>query len=185
MWVGLPYAMRWRNWSVPVACGRSRDWVRFAWRCPGWKTRKTSMYCSIPVIVSLPLIFFLRHEFFQACFFLIRTNHPTNPLCSDLLHKTDRDLRAVIADKAIECSDRSVNAVMRSSIWAHYSDNLELGPVEIDITKGDAKSIWGKINAILPVFSLFQSDRKNSDSDNEIQDPSHSGKLKGQSVFIQ
>ena len=60
---------------------------------------------------------------------------------------------------------------MRAAIWSHYAGNLELKSVEIDVTKGDAKSIWGKLNAILPVYSLFQSDRKNSDSDNEIQDP--------------
>lgn len=101
----------------------------------------------------------------------VRAIHPTNQHCCDLLQKTNRDLRTIIDAGNIECNDRSINAVMRSAIWSHYADNLELEPVEIDITKGDAKSIWGKLNAILPVYSLFQSDRKNSDSDNEIQDP--------------
>ena len=43
--------------------------------------------------------------------------------------------------------------------------------VEIDISKEDAKKIWDKLSAYMPVYSLFQSDRKNSDSDNEVQDP--------------
>ena len=101
----------------------------------------------------------------------VRAIHPTNQLCCDLLQKTDRDLRTIITDRKIECSDCNINAMMRAAIWSHYAGNLELKSVEIDVTKGDAKSIWGKLNAILPVYSLFQSDRKNSDSDNEIQDP--------------
>lgn len=33
------------------------------------------------------------------------------------------------------------------------------------------KSIWSKLEHYLPMYSLFQSDRKNSDGDSEIQDP--------------
>lgn len=45
--------------------------------------------------------------------------------------------------------------------------------VELDVTKGDAKPIWEKLQKYLPVYSLFQADRKNSDSDSEVQDPLH------------
>jgi AAA15 family ATPase/GTPase len=48
---------------------------------------------------------------------------------------------------------------------------LELNEIEIDVTKGDTKSIWDKLQTYLPLYSLFQSDRKNSDGDNEVQDP--------------
>lgn len=43
--------------------------------------------------------------------------------------------------------------------------------MEIDVSKEDAKKIWDKLAGYLPVYSLFQSDRKNSDGDNEVQDP--------------
>lgn len=101
----------------------------------------------------------------------IKALHPTNPECSDLLQKRDRDLRNLIEEKSIACADRTRNAVMRSSIWRHYADNLQLANVEIDATKGDAKTIWDKLQGYLPIFSLFQSDRKNSDGDSEVQDP--------------
>lgn len=39
------------------------------------------------------------------------------------------------------------------------------------ISKGDTKSIWDKLQKYLPLYSLFQADRKNSDGDSEVQDP--------------
>lgn len=101
----------------------------------------------------------------------IRAYHPTNPDCADLLLKKDSELRRIIESKQITCDDRTRNAVMRSAIWRHYSDNLQLDVTNIDVTKGDTKSIWDKLNKYLPLYSLFQSDRKNSDGDSEVQDP--------------
>lgn len=101
----------------------------------------------------------------------VKTFHPNNPLCRDLLKKTNAELRAIISTASIECENRTINAVMRSAIWDHYSDSLQLEDIEIDVTKGDTKSIWDKLQEYLPLFSLFQSDRKNSDGDSEVQDP--------------
>lgn len=101
----------------------------------------------------------------------IRAFHPTNPSCADLMQKKDSELRRIIESNHITCEDRTKNAVMRSSIWQHFGDNLQLDTVEIDVTKGDTKSIWDKLQKYLPLYSLFQSDRKNSDGDSEVQDP--------------
>lgn len=101
----------------------------------------------------------------------IRAYHPTNPDCADLLLKKDSELRKIIEAKEIVCDDRTRNAVMRAAIWQHYCDDLRLDTIDIDVTKGDAKSIWEKIQKCLPLYSLFQSDRKNSDGDSEVQDP--------------
>lgn len=43
--------------------------------------------------------------------------------------------------------------------------------IEIDASKEDAKNIWEQLKNYMPLYALFQSDRKNSDGDNEIQDP--------------
>lgn len=71
----------------------------------------------------------------------------------------------------IPCVDRTKNAEMRKAIWKHFANDLQFSTTEIDVSKNDAKSIWDKLQCYLPVFSLFQSDRKNTDSDNEVQDP--------------
>lgn len=101
----------------------------------------------------------------------IRTNHPTNPQCNNLLQKKDTELRAIIERDGIDCHDRTRNAVMRAAIWNHYVEDLQLTEIELDVTKGDTKSIWEKLQSYLPLYTLFQSDRKNSDGDSEVQDP--------------
>ena len=60
---------------------------------------------------------------------------------------------------------------MRKAIWENYSANLSLANTEIDVSKEDAKKIWDKLSGYMPVYSLFQADRKNSDGDSEVQDP--------------
>lgn len=101
----------------------------------------------------------------------IRALHPTNIQCNSLLQKKDIELRKIIEQHEIDCIDRTKNAVMREAIWNHYSEDLQLNEIELDVTKGDTKSIWDKIQSYLPVYTLFQSDRKNSDGDSEVQDP--------------
>lgn len=101
----------------------------------------------------------------------IKAFHPTNPDCAGLLLKKDSELRRIIDTKQIPCEDRTRNAVMRSSIWQYYNDDLQMSVIDIDVTKGDTKSIWEKLQKYLPLYSLFQSDRKNSDGDDEVQDP--------------
>ncbi|MCH7408145.1 ATP-binding protein [Belliella sp. DSM 111904] len=101
----------------------------------------------------------------------VKANHPTSNNCKDLLQKKNTDLQKIIKDNSITCSNQTINAVMRNAIWQHFISDLQLGEIEIDVTKGDTKSIWDKLKTYLPLYSLFQSDRKNSDGDNEIQDP--------------
>ena len=101
----------------------------------------------------------------------IKAKHPTNDKCAELLLKKNRDLKRIIQSENIECENQTVNAEMRKAIWNKFSDDLQQDIIEIDVSKEDAKKIWEKLSNYLPTYSLFQSDRKNSDGDNEIQDP--------------
>ena len=101
----------------------------------------------------------------------IKANHPTNAKCADLLLKKIGDYKNIIKDETIECDNLTVNAIMRSSIWNHFAEDLQLQEIEIDTSKEDVKNIWEKIQTYLPIYCLFQSDRKNSDNDSEVQDP--------------
>lgn len=103
---------------------------------------------------------------------IIRANHPTNEHCADLQLKKKNDLKAIIQQNEIQCDNLNVNSVMRRAIWNHFADGLQLSSVDLDITAGDdTKKIWTKLSSFLPVYSLFQSDRQNSDKDTEVQDP--------------
>lgn len=101
----------------------------------------------------------------------IKAKHPTNPNCADLLLKKNADLKKIIRERGIICDNQTINTVMRKAIWQDMQNDLEFDLVEIDLTKEDAKKIWDKLGCIIPVYSLFQSDRKNSDDDSEVQDP--------------
>ena len=101
----------------------------------------------------------------------IKANHPTNNACAELLLKKNVDLKKIVRDEAIECENQANNVLLRKAIWNHFSDDLQLQLIEIDAAKEDAKKIWDKLSSYMPVYSLFQSDRKNSDGDSEVQDP--------------
>lgn len=101
----------------------------------------------------------------------VNANHPIDENCCDLLSKTNAELRRIIQDNSITCGNLTINAVMRRAIWDHFDANQNLQETEIDVAKADAKDIWEKLQNYLPMYSLFQSDRKNSDGDSEVQDP--------------
>lgn len=101
----------------------------------------------------------------------IRAIHPTNPECANLLQKKNAELKTIVRNYNIECENQSSNVKLREAIWNYFADNLQMQTVEIDASKEDAKKIWEKLSSYMPVYSLFQSDRKNSDSDSEVQDP--------------
>lgn len=93
--------------------------------------------------------------------------HPNNPECNNLLYKKQDELNQQIRDLNIDCPRTYKKAEMRTAIWNHYHNDLQLEERDIDITT----SIWEKLKLYLPSYSLFQSDRRNSASDEEIQDP--------------
>lgn len=100
----------------------------------------------------------------------IKALHPTNVSCNDLLIKKSAELKKIVDTNKLPCSDKSKNAELRKAIWQSTS-NLDLKEVEIEIAKIDSKDLWEKLKSHMPLYTLFQSDRKNSDGDGEIQDP--------------
>jgi len=100
----------------------------------------------------------------------IAAHHPTAQGCKDLLLKKNADLKKLLESQKLECSDKTKNSELRRAIWSGQP-SLELQDIEIEIAKIDAKNIWEQLKAYMPLYSLFQSDRKNSDGDSEVQDP--------------
>lgn len=100
----------------------------------------------------------------------IRANHPVNQECKDLLLKKIQDLKKTLEDQGLDCQDKTKSAELRKAIWRGQA-NLKLESCEIEISKIDSKNIWEQLRAYMPLYTLFQSDRKNADSDDEVQDP--------------
>ena len=98
-------------------------------------------------------------------------HHPTASGVHNLLELKEKDLQTKV--KAIdEGAPLKGNPGMRATIWGACAD-LQLAEVELPVSKGkeDAKRIWEQLEAHLPIFALFQSDRSSRDSDDEVQNP--------------
>ena len=100
----------------------------------------------------------------------IKALHPANPNCQDLLLKKNPELKKLLEEQELNCTDKTKNAELRKAIWAGQSD-LQLQDLEIEVAKIDSKDIWERLKSYMPLYTLFQSDRKNTDSDDEVQDP--------------
>jgi predicted ATP-dependent endonuclease of OLD family len=100
----------------------------------------------------------------------VKAFHPTNTACANLHLKKQADLKKLLTDEMV-CSDKTKNSEVRKSIWSHHADDLQLADINIELTKIDAKNSWEQLKSYLPMYALFQSDRKNSDGDSEIQNP--------------
>jgi len=97
--------------------------------------------------------------------------HPTAQGVSNLLELKERELQAIVKERKLEVALKG-NPGMRRAIWAAAG---ELGCADVAIpaskAKEDGKRIWEQIEAHLPIFALFQSDRSSRDSDDEVQNP--------------
>lgn len=81
-------------------------------------------------------------------------------------------LKVLLKKHNIKSENNSKSAEIRKALYLGLiNDDTEFLIKEIDITKEDAKAIWGSLEKELPLYFLFQSDRANKDSDGDIQNP--------------
>lgn len=102
----------------------------------------------------------------------IIANHPVAIEKHDsLLTLKNAELKKLIEKHSIECENLSSNPCMRKAIWRTFSSSYALEEREIGLNSTDGKKIADQLLKILPLYSLFQSDRSNNDSNSEVQDP--------------
>ena len=109
----------------------------------------------------------------------IIANHPTHNKAKDLLSLKIDDLRIRAEEIGVpqESYNGTVSSSIRNAIRAHLGDdlNIKLKPVNVfkttDKTQTVGKEIWNQLVNYFPVYSLFQSDRKNEEKDSEVQNP--------------
>jgi putative ATP-dependent endonuclease of the OLD family len=98
-------------------------------------------------------------------------HHPKDELLLLKITELKKRVDAMKLDKAEAGVNMSSNPSLRRAIWLNTED-LQLATRPISLEKGDdAKEIWTKLKAELPLFALFQSDRSSRDEDSEVQDP--------------
>lgn len=97
--------------------------------------------------------------------------HPTAPEAAEILQKSQRDLRNIVRDRGLENNcNQAENPSMRQAIYQSIGAlNTQLREVPLNDENG--KAIWSSLQAYMPIFALFQSDRPSSDQDPEVQNP--------------
>jgi energy-coupling factor transporter ATP-binding protein EcfA2 len=98
--------------------------------------------------------------------------HPTAQHVSDLIALNNSELKKRAQDLGIDTNDidKKVNAQLRGAVRASVVE-LSLALVAVSLMEGNGSSVWKGIQATLPAFALFKSDRASTDQDPEAQDP--------------
>lgn len=97
--------------------------------------------------------------------------HPTAEGAEETLQKLQAELRKIVKSRGLEnnCNQAS-NPSMRQAIYASFGD-LAATPQEVPLNDQNGKAVWTSLQAYMPIFALFQSDRPSSDQDPEVQNP--------------
>jgi len=103
----------------------------------------------------------------------ILANHPNHPKLSDLLSLKILELKQRAQELGIDLSeeDKRVSSKIRKVIRENINQKIELEEISIPVDKEDTKQIWEQLKNYMPIYALFQSDRRNVEQDSEVQDP--------------
>lgn len=102
----------------------------------------------------------------------IRANHPQKIDKYDtLLTVKIADLKKLLKSKNLECENETSNPCLRTAIWNAMLGEVGVEEREIELTSTDGKKVAEAIMKYFPLYTLFQSDRSNDDSNSEVQDP--------------
>lgn len=108
----------------------------------------------------------------------IYANHPKLTEKPLITYK-QADLKKLLAEYKNDIEDyeeinKNKKADMRRALFSHLINNATIFEdtlINITEIQDDSLKTWDKLKAGLPLFTIFQSDRANTDGDKEVQDP--------------
>ncbi len=103
-------------------------------------------------------------------------NHPSDERLSNLLSLKNSSLKTLAEQLGVELNGVNVkqNPALRQAIRNYIGGERAEKVIKVDgslDTEDNLKSIWGSLKKLLPVFSLFKSDKSFDDKDGDIKDP--------------
>lgn len=101
--------------------------------------------------------------------FLI-ANFPNSEICKDLHIRKTPELKITAEKLGLTIDDKRKSSLFRKAILNSIK-NPVLEEIRIPVDQEGAKQIWNGLKDYIPLYELFQSDRKNQDQDSEIQNP--------------
>ncbi|MCM5530326.1 ATP-binding protein [Parasegetibacter sp. NRK P23] len=91
----------------------------------------------------------------------------------DLLLLKIEDLKQRAIDLTVDKTkyNAKISSDIRKAIREHPGIKLDTIETLLDVDQEGLKNIWDKILQYLPLYALFQADRKNDEKDTEVQNP--------------
>lgn len=97
-------------------------------------------------------------------------NYPDDETCKNLHSMKIKDLQSTVDSLGLTVLDKRKASQLRKAILNNIKNpRLIKTPIRVDAE--GTKEIWNSLQKYIPVYELFQSDRKNHDQDGEVQDP--------------
>ncbi len=100
----------------------------------------------------------------------------THPELSTLLELKNGTLKAKAVELGVDLSGitKSKNPPIRKAFRDHFGREKANARIKVDgslTTENNLKAVWGKLNTMLPIYSLFKVDKSLDDKDGDVQDP--------------
>lgn len=105
----------------------------------------------------------------------IRCEHPSDRVLGTLLSLKMTELKQLGKEQDVEAAvaDKRVASLWRQAI-RNAAQPIACKETLLDVEKGlstECKTIWGRLQDLLPTFALFKADRESSDGDAEAKNP--------------
>ncbi|MEL7307770.1 MAG: AAA family ATPase, partial [Pseudomonadota bacterium] len=106
----------------------------------------------------------------------LNANHPADERLTNLLSMKNTPLKAYAAKIGANLEDvnRRKNPPLRAAIREHIGGERQVREIKVDgniDNEDNIKAVWSSLKKLLPIFSLFKTDKAFDDKDGDIKDP--------------
>lgn len=106
----------------------------------------------------------------------LNANHPADERLTNLLSMKNTPLKAYAAEIGanLEGVNQRKNPPLRAAIREHIGGDSQVREIKVDgniDNEDNIKAVWSSLKKLLPIFSLFKTDKTFDDKDGDIKDP--------------
>lgn len=106
----------------------------------------------------------------------LNAHNYTHPELSTLLELKNGTLKAKAVELGVDLTGvtKTKNPPIRIAFRNHFGREKANSRIKVEgslTTENNLKDVWGKLKAMLPIYSLFKVDKSLDDKDGDVQDP--------------
>ncbi|WP_444903607.1 ATP-binding protein [Microbulbifer sp. CnH-101-E] len=106
----------------------------------------------------------------------LNANHPSDQSLTNLLSMKNTPLKSFAKELGVNLQgvNSSKNPALRAAIREHVGGGRQMREIKVDgniDNEDNIKTVWNSLKKLLPIFSLFKTDKTFDDKDGDIKDP--------------